>query len=101
MVAVLLTASALGKDLGLPTCFAALVVTAVVCLKARKNPLHLLREISWGTIALVAALFIMVDAVQSVGALRYTQAALVGRRRFRPLPARWLPVSLSAWQITS
>jgi arsenical pump membrane protein len=76
MVAVLLTASALDKSLGLPTCLAALVVTVVVCLKAHKNPLHFFREISWGTIGLVAALFILVDAVQSIGALRYTAAAL-------------------------
>src|ERR1035438_2082189 len=37
MVAVLLTASSLGKDLGLPTCLAALGITAVVSLKARRN----------------------------------------------------------------
>lgn len=76
MIAVLLTASALGKDLGLPTCIAALVLTAVVSIRARSNPLSLAKEISWGTIALVAGLFIMVSAVQSIGALRYTQAAL-------------------------
>ena len=35
VVAVLLTASSLNKDLGLPTCLAALAVTAVVSLKAR------------------------------------------------------------------
>jgi arsenical pump membrane protein len=34
------------------------------------------KEISWGTLALVAGLFIMVDAVESIGALRYTEAAL-------------------------
>ncbi len=76
MVAVLLTASSLDKDLGLPTCLAALIITAVVCIKARAHPGRLFKEISWGTIALVAALFIMVDAVQRAGALRYTEAAL-------------------------
>jgi arsenical pump membrane protein len=76
MVAVLLTASALDRDLGLPTCLAALAITAVVCIKARSNPWSLFKEISWATIALVAGLFIMVEAVQSTGALKFTLAAL-------------------------
>ncbi len=76
MVAVLLTASALNKDLGLPTCLAALAITAVVSIKAHCNPLKLAREISWATLALVAGLFIMVDAVESVGALSITHTAL-------------------------
>jgi arsenical pump membrane protein len=84
MVAVLLTASALDRDLGLPTCLAALVITAVVCMKARSNPLSLLKEISWATIALVAGLFVMVEAVQSMGALKLTQAALQGVQRLAP-----------------
>src|ERR1700728_1651297 len=72
-VAVLLTASSLGKDLGLPTCLAALAITAVVSIKARCNPLALAREISWATLALVAGLFIMVDAMESVGAMQQTR----------------------------
>ncbi len=84
MVAVLLTASALDRDLGLPTCLAALAITAVVCIKARSNPWSLLKEISWATIALVAGLFILVDAVQSIGALKLTQAALQGVQRLGP-----------------
>jgi arsenical pump membrane protein len=73
MVAVLLTASALGKDLGLPTCLTALAITAVVCVKEWSNPLALAREISWETLALVAGLFVMVDAMESVGAMWYTK----------------------------
>jgi arsenical pump membrane protein len=73
MVAVLLSASAAKKDLGLPTCLAALVITAVVSVKSRSNPIALAREISWGTLLLVAGLFVMVDAVESQGALKLTQ----------------------------
>ena len=73
MIAVLLTASAMKKDLGLPTCLAALVITAVVSIKARSNPISLAREISWATLLLVAGLFVMVDAVESQGALNLTQ----------------------------
>jgi arsenical pump membrane protein len=84
MVTVLLIASALDRNLGLPTCLAALAITAVVCIKARSNPWSLMKEISWTTIALVAGLFIMVDAVQSIGALKLTQAALQGVQRLAP-----------------
>ena len=73
MIAVLLAASAFKKDLGLPTCLAALVITAVVSMRARSNPLHLAKEISWATLILVAGLFVMVDAVESQGALNLTQ----------------------------
>ncbi len=76
VIAVLLTASAFNKDLGLPTCLAALTVTAVVSIKAKNNPLKLAKEISWGTLALVAGLFVMVDAIESLNALQYTSAAL-------------------------
>jgi arsenical pump membrane protein len=90
MVAVLLTASAYGKDLGLPTCLVALSVTAVVSIKARSNPLGLAREISWGTLALVAGLFIMVDAMRSIGALRLTTAALTWAEHLPSIPGALL-----------
>jgi arsenical pump membrane protein len=73
MVVVLLTASSLGKDLGLPTCLAALAITAIVSIMARCNPLRLAPEISWATLALVVGLFIMVDAMESIGAMRQTR----------------------------
>jgi arsenical pump membrane protein len=73
MVAVLLVASFFGKDLGLPTCLAALVITAVMCVRERSNPLTLAREISWETLALVGGLFVMVDAMVSVGAMECTK----------------------------
>lgn len=73
MIAVLLTASAMKKDLGLPTCLAALAITALVSIRSRSNPLQLAREISWGTLLLVAGLFVMVDAVENQGALNLTQ----------------------------
>ena len=76
MVAVLMAASAMNKDLGLPTCVAALAITAAVSIQSRSNPLKLAKEISWPTLGLVAGLFIMVDAMESVGALRFTEAAL-------------------------
>jgi arsenical pump membrane protein len=84
MVAVLLAASALRLDLGLPACAAALAITAVVSVRTKSNPLKLAREISWGTLALVAGLFVMVRAVESIGALRVTQAWLAWVERLGP-----------------
>jgi arsenical pump membrane protein len=81
---VLLAASSRSWDLGLPTSVTALAVTAVVSLKARTNPLPLLREISWSTLALVAGLFVMVDAVESVGAMKLTQSWLVWAQSLVP-----------------
>ena len=76
IILVLLGASACNAKLGLPTCIAALLITAVVCVKQKSNPLGLAREISWPTLLLVAGLFVMVRAVEILGALRYTVAAL-------------------------
>ena len=76
MIAVLLTASSFNKDLGLPTCLAALVVIAAVSIRTKSNPIGMAKEISWSTLLLVAGLFIMVDAVESLGALKFTAAAL-------------------------
>ncbi len=75
-IVTLLTASSFNFDLGLPTCLAALAVTTAVSVKARTSPVKLARGISWATLALVAGLFVLVDATESIGALRYTQAAL-------------------------
>ena len=84
MVMTLLTASTLHKDLGLPACLAALTITAVVSIKSKSNPMKLARAISWSTLILVAGLFIMVDAVESVGALRLTQSWLAAAQKLAP-----------------
>ena len=76
MIAVLLAASSFGLNLGLPTCLASIGVIGFVCLKERANPLPLSRGISWETLGLVAGLFIMVDAMESIGAMRHTEAWL-------------------------
>lgn len=84
MIVVLLVASTLKRDLGLPTCLAALAITAIVSVQSKSNPLRLAREISWGTLALVAGLFIMVDAVESLGALKLTSGWLAWAQHLPP-----------------
>ncbi len=85
MIGVLLTASALKKDLGLPTCLTALIITAVVSIKAKQSPWKHAKEISWNTLFLVAGLFIMVDAVESQGALQLTQSWLAWVQHIAPI----------------
>lgn len=70
VVVVLLVSSSHGWDLGLPTCLAALVIAIIAVIRARTNPTVVLREISWSVIPLVAGLFVMVEAMDSVGAMR-------------------------------
>ena len=77
VVAILLIASARGEDLGLPTFVAAVAITAILLMRTRSSPAPILKQVSWSTIALVAALFILVEAVESIGALNFTQHALL------------------------
>jgi arsenical pump membrane protein len=81
---VLLAASSLNWDLGLPTFATAIIVTGWVSFRARSNPLPLVREISWGTLVLVAGLFVMVDAVETTDAMRHTQAWLTWAETLAP-----------------
>jgi arsenical pump membrane protein len=107
VIVTVLTASACNRQLGLPTCLAALVVTAIVLgygrlnkgrramgripiAAARTSPLTLARAISWPTLALVAALFILVDAIESVGALHLTQQALQWAQSLPPAVGAYL-----------
>ncbi len=67
---VLLAASALDWQLGLPTFVAGSVVTVLVLAISRQSPMPVLRDISWGVLPLVAGLFILVEAVEQTGVLR-------------------------------
>jgi arsenical pump membrane protein len=84
MIVLLLAASAMKLDLGLPTCIAALAITAIISIKARQNPTRLFREISWSTLLLVAGLFILVDAVEGQGALGLTAGWLAWAQHLTP-----------------
>ncbi|MGA8938597.1 MAG: SLC13 family permease [Acidobacteriaceae bacterium] len=85
VVCVLLAASAMKWDLGLPTCVAALAIAVGVSVLAKSNPMKLLREISWKTILLVAGLFVLVNAVESQGALNATRAWLAAVQQLAPV----------------
>ena len=73
---VLLAASALGLDLGLPTLAAGAAVTIAALLSAKRNPAFLLRDISWGVLPLVAGLFVLVAGLAHVGIIDQLAALL-------------------------
>jgi arsenical pump membrane protein len=66
---VLLTASARGVDLGLPTFIAGAVVTTLILAIGRQSPWPVLKDISWSVLPLVAGLFILVEGLNRTGAL--------------------------------
>jgi arsenical pump membrane protein len=85
---VLILASAFKIDLGLPTCLAALAVAIIASIQSRSNPIRLIRHVSWTVIPLVAALFVIVEAVNTAGAMQLLRAFLERMMQFpRPQAA--------------
>jgi arsenical pump membrane protein len=66
---VLLGASALGRDLGLPTFVAGAGVAIIVLAIGRRSPLLILKDVSWSVLPLVAGLFILVEGMNRTGVL--------------------------------
>ncbi|MEH3108220.1 MAG: arsenic transporter [Sphingomonas fennica] len=81
---VLLAASAIGADLGLPTAAAGIATTLIVCAIGRDRPLAVVRGVAWGVLPLVAGLFVLVEALARTGAIAAVAAAL-GRLSADPL----------------
>ena len=73
---VLLFASTIGWQLGLPTFVMGGLVTIGVLALSRQSPLPLLRHISWGVLPLVAGLFILVEGLDRTGVLALITNAL-------------------------
>ena len=67
---ILLAASALDRELGLPTAIAGAVTTVIVLASEGRSPLRTLQGISWGVLPLVAGLFMLVEALSGTGLLR-------------------------------
>lgn len=65
----LVAASALGQDLGTVTFAVATLAVAAVLAAKRESPIHVLRHVAWSVLVLVAALFILVAAVERTGLL--------------------------------
>lgn len=89
---VLLTASALGIGLGVPTCAAAVAALLVVSIKDRAIFKRAAVEVSWSILPLVAGLFILVEALNSAGLLRMIENAFQWLTR-EPRFSAWLAAS--------
>jgi arsenical pump membrane protein len=72
----LLSASAAGIELGLPTFIAGATVTALAALLERRSPWPSVKGVSWGVIPLVAGLFVLVAGLGRTGLLAALGAAL-------------------------
>ena len=73
---VLISASAFGLDLGLPTCIAA-VIAVLIAVRAKFSAVaEIARGVSWSVLPLVAGLFVLVEALSAADALRYVGTAL-------------------------
>jgi arsenical pump membrane protein len=66
---ILLAASALGMNLGLPTFCAGFATAALVLALNRQSPWPLITGISWSVLPLVAGLFVLVEALRNVGVI--------------------------------
>ncbi len=79
----LITASALGLDLGLLTCIAAILAVLVATRASARATWEIAREVSWSVLPLVAGLFVMVEAMNQAGAASQLDAVL---RHFAAMP---------------
>lgn len=68
--ALLMAASILGWELGLPTLLAGLATAALVLTLGRGDPRALVKGVSWGVLPLVAGLFVLVQALEKTGLVR-------------------------------
>ncbi|MGO4877051.1 arsenic transporter [Pedobacter psychrotolerans] len=64
---VLLLASGLNMDLGLPTAVTGIMTTLVVMINIKKSPLAVIKGVSWSVLPLVAGLFVIVEALNKTG----------------------------------
>jgi arsenical pump membrane protein len=67
---VLLIASSLDWQLGLPTFLAGTITGVVITVVKRAAPWPILEEISWSVLPLVAGLFVLVQGVENTGVLQ-------------------------------
>jgi arsenical pump membrane protein len=66
---ILIGASWLGRDLGLPTCISAVLAVLIVTRAQGKALAEIVKGVSWSVLPLVAGLFVLVEAVNHAGAV--------------------------------
>jgi arsenical pump membrane protein len=66
---VLMAVSAVGGQLGLPTCVAGLATAGLVLGVSGGRPWPMVKDIAWGVLPLVAGLFVLVEALARTGVI--------------------------------
>lgn len=67
---ILLISSALDIPLGLPTAITGVLTSAIVIIRAKKNPWLVIKGVSWSVLPLVAGLFVIVEALDKTGVIQ-------------------------------
>ena len=89
IAAVLLTASALDIQLGVPTFVCGVVTAAAILLAGRQSPWPVVKGVSWGVLPLVAGLFVMVEGLSRAGAIGQLSAWLHQGVTASPVGTAW------------
>jgi arsenical pump membrane protein len=87
---VLLAASALDVQLGLPTFLAGTGTAVLVLWRAGRSPIALLKHVSWSVLPLVAGLFVLVEALEKTGLTERLAAALAALVARSAVFATWV-----------
>ena len=85
----LIGASALDFQLGLPTFIAGAATALIVAIADPKKTWTVLKEISWGVLPLVAALFVLVEALDQTGVIADISRLLQRAVALLPAAAAW------------
>jgi len=93
---ILLASSALDIQLGLPTAITGILTSAVVLIRAKKNPLIIIKGVSWAVLPLVAGLFVIVEALNKTGMIQSLTALLNHSIERSVSGAAWLSGTLIA-----
>ena len=86
---LLLLASALDLQFGLPTFCAGLATASLIHVRQRLNPLPVLKGVSWGVLPLVAGLFVLVEGLAQTGVITTLAHALASLAEHSTLQATW------------
>ncbi|HBF32242.1 arsenic transporter [Rhizobium sp.] len=90
---ILMTASALDVDLGLPTFVAGVLTTVLVLALTRRGPGETLKGVSWSVLPLVGGLFVLVEALDKTG-LTHQLASLLQHYAAADAPATAMSAGL-------
>lgn len=93
---VLLVSSAWNIQLGLPTAITGIITTVIVLARTNKNPVTIVKGVSWSVLPLVAGLFIIVEALNETGMIQQLTALLMHTISRSEAAAVWLSGSVVA-----